>query len=294
MKPVYFVTMMIACMSAFAENIEPLNSNEVDMLNKLEILQWQSELSEQEMEFVTNALVSSKDTIAEAALCAAIVHDFHDLRETLRQGVGPANGYGRLLASVVADGLEKGRRPIESLRRSNLLESVPENAKGQIGQKAGHIVAVMTARMFRLGEMPEIDASEFTFNPFDQKLLLYSKYPAAEAKEKIIQTLAQATIASENEHDLISVLASYEDVSLDSMVSAFENEKTGEYGKLLLVRAIEKRASRLTNSERQKAKSVFGKHYAGSKRIERAVQRLFGELEKPQAGDFVPVPGSVP
>ena len=106
MKPILTMTFILACVSALGRNIEPLSPDEEGVVSKLEALQWRAALSSNETALVANSLVSPKDTIAEAALCVAAAHDFRDLREHLQRGVGPANGYSRLLANIIANGLE--------------------------------------------------------------------------------------------------------------------------------------------------------------------------------------------
>jgi len=280
MKPIHIMAFILACVSALGRNIEPLSPDEEGVVSKLEALQWRAALSSNETALVANSLVSPKDTIAEAALCVAAAHDFRDLREHLQRGVGPANGYSRLLANIIANGLENRQQPIESLRRNHLLEIVPPDAMDQLGQKAGHIAAVLTAKTLRNGVSSNIAPNEFTFSSFDQKLLLYSGYPAADAQRMIIQVLGRATVAGADEYDLIRVLASYDNLAVDSVLATFDDEKTGEYGKLLMIRAVEKLASCFTDAEREKIKTAFGKHHSRSERIERALRQVSAELEK--------------
>jgi hypothetical protein len=287
MKLLLAMTFIVASVSALARNAEPLTPDEGRVIGKLEALQWRATLSPEETAFVASSLASSKDAIAEAALCTAVVHDLRDLQELLQRGVGPANGYSRLLATIIAGGLEDGRGPLESLRRDHLLERVPRQLRHGIAQKAGRIAAVMAARMARKGAISSVDAHEFTFSSFDQMLLHYSEYPAADAKREIVQRLANATVAGTDEYDLVRVLASYEGADLDLILAAFEDEKTGEYGKLLLIAAVEEedRLDSLTDAERQRAKAVFGEYHPESKTIERALRQVSAKLERAAAAD---------
>lgn len=280
MKQICVMIIMLACTSVFARNIEHLDSGEQKTIVALDALQWKLDLSAQEESVVTNALKSTKDSIAEVALCVAVVHDLSGLKEMLQPGIGPSGGYSRLLSRVVVDGIDEGQSAIESLRGGNLLKQVPKDAHAEVREKANHIIAVFVARMLRRGEAPKIQWEDLTFSSFDRKLLQYSKQSSVEVTRKIIGQLGQASVAGADEYDLIRVLDSCEDVNVDAMLEAFKGEGTGVYGKVLLLSCIERRASKMTDEERQKAKLVLGKDETKDKRVERALKRVEMQLEK--------------
>jgi hypothetical protein len=265
---------MFACVSVFARNIEPLDADEQNALDTLEALQWTSDLSQQEVSLATNALTSSKDSIAAVALCVVIVHDLPGLKEMLLRGVGPSGGYSRLLSSAVLDGLKERKGAVESLCGSNLLKQDVE-----LREKANHIIAVSVARMLRGGEVPKTQWEDLTFSSVDQKLLQYSKQPPAEAVNRIIRQLGQASVAGTDEYDLVRVLDSYEDVNVDAVLEAFKGEGTRVYGKVLLLVCVERRVSKMNDEDRQKVKSVLGTEEARDKRVERALKRVEKRLE---------------
>ena len=273
MKPICLAIIMMSCVSVFARNIELLNSDDQQTLDKLEVLQWCSKISEKDECFVTNALTSSKDSIAEAALCVAIVHDIRGLKDQIQQGVGPSNGYCRLLSNLVVDGFEKKQSPIESLMRSSLLKDVPN----QLREKANHFIAVFVARKYRGGEVPKINLNGLEFSSLDQKILQYSKLSSKDVVADVIGKLRQAEVAGANEYDLVRVLNSYEGVAIDDILNPLQDkEGTTVYGKMLLLSAIDGQISKMTAAEKQRTLSAL----RCMKRDEKQVERMFRRVEK--------------
>lgn len=282
MRTICIMMILLSCMSVYAQNVELLDPDEQETLNALEVLQWSEGLSTNQVAFVTNALYSSIDTVAEVALRVAIMHDVSGLKEMLQRGIGPSDGYSRLLSRAVIEGLEEGQSAIESLLGKHLLKQVPKDAHAEVKGKASHIIAFYVSRKLRRGEVPGFTWENLEFSSFDRKLLQYSKRPSVDVTREIIGQLGQASVAGSDEYDLVRVLDSYVDVSLDVMLEAFKAEGTEVYGKVLLLSCVEERVSRMTDEEKQKVKSALEEHETQDKRIERALKRLQKRLEKKQ------------
>lgn len=280
MKKMCMMMVMLACANGFADNIQMLTSDEQKVGDVLDALQWKADLSAQENCVVTNALQSTKEKIAELALCVAVVHDLSCLKEMPQSGIGPSDGWSRILSKAVVDGIAEGRSPIDSLRSTELVKKVPKDAQAGVREKAAHIIAVSVVRTLRRGKTPIIQWEDLPVSSVDKQILQYSKQPSEEVTRRIIRQLGQASVAGGDEYDLVRVLDSYEDVNVDAILDAFRGDGTGVYGKILLLVCIESRASKMTDEERKKAKSVLGKDETKDKRVERALKRVEMQLDK--------------
>ena len=282
MRAIYLMMMLLACMSVYAQNIEFLNPDEQRIHDTLEGLQWGDGLSKDQIEYVTNALCSTKDAIVEIALNVAILHDLPGLKDMLERKVGPSNGYGGILAATVGCGLEEGQSAIESLRRISLKRQAPQDARTEeteVREKAKHIIAIYIASALRRGEVPEFEWDVLEFNSYERRLLQYSMRPSADVTREITRELARASVAGVDEYDLVRVLDSYEKVDVDDVLQTIQNESTEVYGKVLLLAFIEMRVWKMTAEERRKVESALGIYETKDNRIERALKRVTKQLE---------------
>lgn len=281
MKRMCMIMVMLVCANGFANNIELLGSDDQKVSVALDALQWKADLSAPERSVVTNALKSTKERVVELALCVAIVHDLAGLKEMLQAGIGPSEGWSRILSKAVVDGIAEGRSPIDSLRRTELVKNVPEDAQSGVREKAAHIIAVSVVRTLRRGEVPKIQWEDLPLSSVDRQILQYSNQPSGEVTRRIIRQLGQASIAGMAEYALVFVLDSYQDVNVDDLLDTFRSDGTGVCGKNLLLFCIERRAgmSKMTEAERQKVVLMLGKDETKDKGVARALKRVVKQLE---------------
>lgn len=270
------LTIIVAiCSNGFAQNAELLSNEEQRILRSLETIQWSQSISEEHIKLVSNSLKSSKEVIVETSLCAAIVHGLPELKTLLQQGVGPANGFARILAEIVLRELaRRGESPIATLRGARFEEASSRDIPLELRRKASRIVAVFMARELRSKRGLSADWKELELNSFNEKLLRYSELPSERAIDEIISDVRSATVASSAMFDLVRILCTYQDkVGLDVILDALESkEETTSYGKILFLWYVRYLIPGMNNKDRQKVRNVLSELEGAKDGINRAVQ----------------------
>lgn len=150
--------------------------------------------------------------------------------------------------------------------------------------KAGHIVAIQMAKRMRNGEVLEPDASKYAFSSLDLKLLQYSRLEKSNVVHEIISKLTTAKVAGKEEYELLEVLASFGHLDPMALLSAFEDEGTSKWGKLLIASGMELLSSSWTLAERRKVVGFLGRVQTSDVNLTREIQRTLRKLgAEPQA-----------
>ena len=244
-------------------NVQLVTPEEWEVFLRLESFRFKPSLSSSEISVVTNSLLIPKNMVAEAAMCAIVVHDIPlafpaEMRTT-----------GYHLAEIIQNGRERKQSPVYFLKKDYYRNDITHAIKHGhsyklddfdyevINQMLGRIAAVLIARELRQGKVVEFNEDDYSFSEHDKLLLKYAKYPDSEVPQMIISLLAKATIAGRPEYDLTQVLLSYEDINLDLMLSTLKNESLGKYAKHVLLHTLQYKIRDLGESDRKKIKTAL-------------------------------------
>ena len=240
-----------------------LTGQDAETWLRLESFYFKPSLSQDEAAFVTNSLVTHKDTIAEAALCVIVVHD---IPLTFPSKIGREHGYNRTLAKIIANGRERKQSPVHFLCKDHYKDDMTpfvtswgavvlkldDSFLTLFNEKLGRMAAVFFARELRQGKNVTFNEDDYSFSDYDKLLLKYAKFPEREVPKMIIPDLAKVTSLSMQAHDLVRVLVSYDDINLDLILSTLQTKELSEDAKSLLLLVLTRKINALGSSGREK------------------------------------------
>ena len=268
----------VFCINCFADT-EPLTSQDFETIARLYNLGLRPSLSQGEIAFVTNSLTSPMHTIAEEALLVIAVHEIPvplNDKITSEHVIAEIIANGRAQKQSVASFLKKNsyKRIITHFTIYSIADDRLGSDYDVINERLGNIAAVLFTREIRQGKSVKFNKDEYSFSEYDELLLEYAEHPASEIPKMIIPALANVTLLTTYEYNLVRVLATYDDINLDLILSTLKSNDTSKYGKIILFDALLGKVGNLENADREKIRTTLQDNKYDDDDVEYRLERL--------------------